>query len=534
MRMRLTVMILMNSLVILGGCGLQDADQRQFAPERFTDIQALPLPEGRHIDAIEEDTSVRFDIESKDGEIALTLEQCRALALHNNLGLRAELIGPQIAAAAVRVEEAKFEAAFFTNVNYTKTDSPTPTRLTSSQEESVQTSLGVEMPLQTGGTLQFALADYWSKSNNEFAILNPAYVSSIVTSISQPLLRNAGRRANLHSIRVARYDKQRVDTRAKLEVIRVLADIERYYWRLYAAREVLTVRQQQYALAEAQLDRAGRFVEAGTHAPIEVLRAEAGLATQLEAIILAENDVRLRQRELKQLLQDNDFLPDSLIRIRPETKPDPVLYELDRTAMVALAEENRMELLDAELQLARQVSTIDYLRNQALPVVNLDYSYNINGLGPTRSDSFDMLTDNRFSDHRIGVQLVMPLGNAAAKNRLLGAFYERAQILADKDSRRSLIELEVLNAVDRVEANWQRILAGRQNTLLQARLYDAELRQFEIGLRTSTDVLEAQTRLAEAQRAEIAALTEYHISLVDAAHATGTLLGAAKIELEMP
>jgi outer membrane protein TolC len=67
---------------------------------------------------------------------------------------------------------------------------------------------------------------------------------------------------------------------------------------------------------------------------------------------------------------------------------------------------------------------------------------------------------------------------------------------------------------------------------LQSQLYEAELRQFEIGLRTSTDVLEAQTRLAEAQRAEIAALTEYQISLVDAAFATGTLLGAAKIEFE--
>ena len=527
-----SVSVLLGFTAFVGGCGVQDADEQTFARKRFTQVAALPLPAGTAIDDTVEPPMASLFSDPNEGQVSLSLEQCRAMALQNNLGLKATLIGPEISQAAVRAEEAKFEAAFFTNVNYTKTDSPTASRLTSSQDESARTSLGVQMPLQTGGTLQFSLADYWGKTNNEFSLLNPSYASGFTTSISHPLLRNAGRRTNLHSIRVARYNRQIVDARTKLEVIRVLADAERYYWRLYAALKVLTVRQQQYALAEAQLQRARRFVEAGTHAPIETLRAEAGLATQLEAIILAENDVRNRQRELKQVLQQKEFLPDSAVRVRPETEPDPIRYDLDKSALVRLAQDNRMELLDAELQIARQVSTIDYLRNQALPVVNMDYSYNINGLGATRGDSLDLLGDRKFADHRLGVQLVVPLGNAAAKNRLLGAFYERAQILASTESRRSLIELEVLNAIDRVEANWQRILAGRQNTLLQSQLYEAELRQFELGLRTSTDVLETQTRLAEAQRAEIAALTEYQLSLVDAAYATGTLMGAAKIDFE--
>ena len=520
--------------VFLAGCGVEDPHEQRFDRRRFSDIAVLPLTSGTHIDAMDEPLMAPLFADPNDGQVTLTLEQCRAMALQNNLGLKAALISPQISQAAVQAEEAKFEAAFFANVNYSKTDSPAPSRLTSSQEESTRTNLGVEMPLQTGGTIQFALADFWTKTNNEFSVLNPSFVSNLTTSISHPLLRNAGRRTTLHTIRIARYNRQIVDARTKLEVIRVLADVERFYWRLYAARKVLTVRQQQYALAEAQLERARRFVNAGTHAPIEILRAEAGLATQLEAIILAENDVRNRQRELKQVLQQQDFFPDSVIRLIPDTEPDPIYYALDPAVLVSLAEANRMELLEYELQLARQVSTIDYLRNQALPIVNLDYTYNISGLGATRTDSFDMLSDHRFADHRLGVQMVVPLGNAGAKNRLLGAFYERAQILADAESRRSLIEMEVLNAVDRVEANWQRILAGRQNTLLQAQLYEAELRQFEIGMRTSTDVLEAQTRLAEAQRAEIAALAEYQISLVDAAYATGTLLGAAKIEFDLP
>jgi len=531
--MRIYGMIVVAALAgLLSGCAQQDAFEQRFSRERFTQVAALPLPEGKPLDKEAEMPVSSLFADPNGGELGLSLEQCRAMALQNNLGLKAEMIGPQIAAASVRAEEAKFEAAFFTNVNYTKTDSPTATRLSGSKVDAGSVSTGVQMPMQTGGELTFTLADDRVLTNNEFSLLNPAYSNDFSVSISQPLLRNGGQRVNLHSIRVAKYDKQIIDARTKLEVIRVLAATERVYWRLYAARKVLTVRQQQYDLAQAQLERAKRFVDAGTHAPIEILRAEAGLATQLEGIILAENDLRDRQRELKQTLQQKEFLPDSTVRLRPETEPDPVRYELDKTALVKLAEVNRMELLEAELQIAKQVSTIDYLRNQALPVVNLDYTYNVNGLGATRGDSFDLLNEKNFEDHRIGVQLLVPLGNAAAKNRLMGAFYQRAQILADTESRRSLIELEVLNAADRVEANWQRILAGRQNTLLQARLYEAELRQFELGLRTSTDVLIVQTQLSEAQRAEIGALAEYQISLVDAAWATGTSMGAAKIELE--
>jgi outer membrane protein len=86
--------------------------------------------------------------------------------------------------------------------------------------------------------------------------------------------------------------------------------------------------------------------------------------------------------------------------------------------------------------------------------------------------------------------------------------------------------------MDQLESNWQRILAARQSTLLEDRLYQAEIHQFENGLSTSTDVLEAQTNFVNAQSTEINALTEYQIALVDLAYATGTLLGAAQVDWE--
>jgi hypothetical protein len=73
------------------------------------------------------------------------------------------------------------------------------------------------------------------------------------------------------------------------------------------------------------------------------------------------------------------------------------------------------------------------------------------------------------------------------------------------------------------------VLAARQTVILEDRTFKAEQRQFDVGGSTSTNVLDAATRLAAAQLSEARALADYQISQVDLAFATGTLLGASRV-----
>jgi outer membrane protein TolC len=527
-----SIIVLGLGLLTLTGClkyfGTDPPVKVRIEPEKLREIEALELQEAEG----EPEEPVVDVNETPAEEITLTLEQCRALTLGNNLDLKVQLVNPAIAAERVSQERAKFESAFFSNASYSRTDTPTSTTLTGSKVDVSNMDLGVRMPLRTGGTVTFDIFDNRIKTNNIFSILDPAYESDFSISLSQPLLRNAGRYASTYSIRIAEYDRQISDARTKLEVIRVLAAVDRVYWRLYAARMELEVRRKQYDLAEELYEQAVRLVQAGEKPQVEVVRTEAGVAQQLEAIILAENSVRDRERDLKRTLNKRGLGMQTSTEVVPATVPDPVRYDIERHHLVDVAIENRMEMLELELQIAQDIATTDFLKNQALPLVTMDYRYNINGLGPTRDDSFDLLFDKRFEDHRVGFQLLVPLGNEAGKSQMRQALYQRRQRLATRDSRRQLIQLEVLNAVDQVEANWQRVLASRQRSILDGRLSEAEQRQFELGLQTATDVLQAQANFADAQSAEIAALAEYQISLVDLAFATGTLLGAAKVEWE--
>ncbi len=513
----LPVLLLFSHLLIITGCD-EFASEESFytmraSSEQLYDIKPLDL---ESVEVKEEDTP---DVKEKQlEEMELTIEQCRAIALGNNLEIKAELISPSIAKEGLNAEEAKFEWTFSTDLSVANTDLP--------KTKSISTDLGVNIPLRTGGNLDFNIADDYTKTSN------PAYSNNLGFSISQPLLRGAGKRANTHSIRIADYDSQIIDARTKLKIISVLRNTDTVYWRLYAARRELELRKKEYELAMAQLERSKRFVDAGEMPKIEILRAEAGVAQRLQAIIVAENLVRNRQRELKQMLNKPDLSVESITTIIPATQPDPVNYQFDGDRLTASAVDNRMEMLEIELDIAKDISTIDFLKNQSLPVATADYRYNINGLGPSSKDSLDVLWDKRFEDHQFGIGVEIPLGNEFAKSNLMAARLRKIQRLSTKENRKTTIELEVLNAIDGVEAAWQKILASRQSSVLQGRLYEAEQRQLWIGLRTNTDVLEAQANYANAQSSEILALAEYQIALVDIASATGTILGAAKVQWE--
>ena len=521
-----------------GGCVdlLKGHDDMDFLvpADRLRQVETLDLDSASRISTTAPATSPASQPADRleQATVKLSLPAARAAALANNLSLKVALLSPSIAAEGITEAEARFESLLAADVSRATTDTPVSSALSGMNTTSDSATASVRMPWRTGGWIEAYLPYNCYETDNAFSTLNPSYTSDLSLSISQPLLRGAGLRANTHAIRIARWNTMKSEALTKLEVIRVLAAVDRLYWRLYAAREQLRVRLQQQELAEAQLQRARRQVKAGDKPEVEIVRAELGVAESAEAIILARNMVRARQRELKRLLAKGGLGMDSETEIIPDTPPDVLPYDLDPDRLVAMALGTRMELLDLELKIAQDASTIDFARNQTLPLVTVGYTYNVNGLGASASDAFDLMFERRFEDHRFGVHVEVPLGNQAAQSRLRSAIRTRIQSLASLELRKSLVGREVRDSIDLIDANWQRVVASRRRVELAERVLEAEQRQFDLGVRTSTEVLDAQAGLADARSAEVNAVVEYQAAQVDLAVATGTLLGAARIRWE--
>jgi outer membrane protein len=168
-------------------------------------------------------------------------------------------------------------------------------------------------------------------------------------------------------------------------------------------------------------------------------------------------------------------------------------------------------------------------RNDLLPLLDVNYRYNANGIGGTASDSFELLRDNDFADHSVGLSLEIPLGNAAARARLRSALAQRQQALATRTLREQSVRAEVYLAVQNLEQSWQAILAARQRVYAESRVLESEVRKFDRGESNSEDVRLARDRLTQAQDQEVRAVRDYQISQIDVAAATGTLLGASNV-----
>ena len=524
----------------LAGCSRNPlfAHASDYAPplslDRVRRIEAAPIEDYRVETPPPTVEDARATQSRFDGleRVELSIEECRASALQHNLDLQVALMSPALAAERLAEEEGRFESVFTLSALWTETDSPTSSSLDSAQQKFQRIEPGVRIPLRTGGTANITLPFTRNETNNQFSTLNPAYTSDVELSISQPLLRNAGRRASTYAITIASYDRQLSEVQTKAEVIRQLAAVDRAYWRLYGARAALDVRLRSLELAQAQLERSERRFDAGEVAEIEVLRAQAGVAEQLDSIIRAQNLLVTRQRELKRIINEPGLDIASDTQVVPGSPPDPVRYDFDTEVLTQAAIDGRMEMLELELRLAADLVTADWSRNQALPLLALDYTYRMNGLGSSLSGAVDLVQENRFADWSIGLRGEIPMGNEQREAAVRRALLQRLQRLASKEAREQTIRREVLDAIDEIESAWQRIFAARQSVILNTRTLQAEQRQFDVGETTSTDVLDANTRLSDAQLQEINAVVEYQIAQVDLAFATGTLLGAARVEFQ--
>lgn len=533
--------VLAGALVLGAGlAGCESAREKHggwsYPADTFETIQSLDLAAAetappRRVDEIEILANEGSAILERPypERIDLPIDEVRAAALEHNLELRAELVRPAIAAADVAAEEAKFEATIVTG--YRRNDAGLATNLeTGSPLSQDRFDLGVQIPIATGGTISVNSPLFRADQQLGGPLGDDLWTAQLEFSISQPLLRNAWFDVNMHSIRVARYEGQRVEAATKLAAIRILSSADRAYWNLYAAWGELEVRRAQYELALRQLEAARRRVAAGDAPEIEVVRAESGLGRTVESIIVADSRLRQAQRLLKRLLNRPDLPVDSPTGVVPETLPSPVELSLDDSMLADRAVLNRMEMLELELQLAIDASTISFRRNQALPAFAFDYTYAFEGTAGGVGSAYGDLFNSDF--YQVGLAAEIPIGNEIAENRLRSAILQRVQRLATREDRRQAIRVEVLDSLDQIRQSWQRILAARLEVVLATRTLEGEQRQFDVGLRTSTDVLDASAQLADARSREVRALADWQIALVDLAFASGTTLGGARVAFE--
>ena len=496
-------------------------------------------------------------------EVPLSLAEARVLALQKNVDLRVERENLAISASGEAKAKGAWDPSLRADARWRDRTDPVNSIISGAPEgELAPTSsgyaanLGITQLLPTGGSLALTTSASRDETDNVFAILSPAWSTSIGLELRQPLLKNLAIDPARQSLRVARADRGRSAASVARVTAETVAAVERTYWTLLAARRDVEARASAVALAERQKADVAARVEAGTLSEADLAPPVAELERRKGDLWAARESASRAENALKALLLADPADPLWPARLVPAEEPEsgPATAP-DVDAALASAVALRPEIAEATARLERLAIDDEAARDRTRPQLDVVAAYARRGLAgaqnpdlkpPFQIDatsipdaidgglgrSYGTIREGRFPDASIGLSLTLPLGNRAARADAAIARSGRTQAELALLKTRQAVEVEVRNAAVALETAGQRVAAARAAKAAAETQLGAEEERFAAGLSTSFFVLTRQNDLTQALLSETAALADLRKARVELSRAAGTLLSERHIETE--
>jgi outer membrane protein len=425
---------------------------------------------------------------------------------------------------------------------------------------------------QTGTSMSVGFNNSRVSTNSPFTTLSPLVNSGFQFKLTQHLLQGFGFAPNDRFIRIAKNNREITDVAFRLQVITTVDQIEGMYWDLVFAYENVRVQQESIAFAKKTLSDNEKQVQIGSLAPIEVVRAQSTVATDQQALTLAQTNLQLQQLLMKNALSrtlvdprlaDAEVIPTSTVSLPAQEEIQPT-QDLVNTAL-----SHRAELAEARINLTSTEISNKAVRSALLPTLDLFAYYGGSGLAGSQNQSnlcanesagaqadgfcagpnpafnnttlipvaptvgygtaLNQLVDSSAPDKGVGLTLNVPLRNRVAQSAQVRSELEYRQAQMRLQQIENQIRIEVRNAQFAVQQNRASVESAQAAVRLGHESLDAEQKKFKLGASTSTLVLQNESALATAESTLVSAMASYEKSRLELDRATGLLLDHAGI-----
>jgi len=500
--------------------------------------------------------SVSWTQERTASTLSLTLEETILRTLKNNYGVAIQVMGPEIAGAAV----ARAKEKFLPTLGFGFSDRSNESASYSWLEQTGTTitdyydyDASVSQLIPTGGTFTASWINYRNKSNSRFQTVNPRYGSTLRFEFRQPLLRDFGPKVTRNNILVSQNDYEKSEIDLEKTIADVIYTVEEAYWNLVYSQENLKVRQQSLKLAQDLLAKNQRAVEVGTLAPIEILSAQAEVATREADILSAEAEVKNNEDRLRTIINLSADEMKRALPIKPLDEPKFEERQIDVDEALLAAMENRPELKSLKIDLKTQDLNVGYTKNQLLPRLDLTASYYSPGISGDRiiylddnpltgviigvvpgpaTDAMKDAFNLKYKNWSVGLTLDIPLNTLFSRAAHTQAKLQWERAMLQLKNQEQAIYLEIRNGVRSVETNYKRVQSYRVARELAEKKLLAEEEKLKVGLSTNFVVLTYQRDLSAARIAELRAIVDYTISMASLEKAMGTSLKSKNIRVD--
>ncbi|HJU04584.1 MAG TPA: TolC family protein [Nitrospiraceae bacterium] len=493
-------------------------------------------------------SAVQADPPARPRQESIAMSDAVLQALERNLDITISRQSKESRLTDIIFEQAKFDPTLSLNAQYNRLVSPlnrpilgfggsdvglSPSGEPTKFDQNV-TSLTADMTqnLPTGANydINYSPQRTFVAGPNAF-LFNPAYTGGLAFTLTQPLLRNAGTEINKTFIKIAQNNAQIEQQVFFDRVLTVIATVEQTFWELVFANENLKVGQSALKAAEELLASNRAKAKAGVMAVVEVLQAEAGVASRVEQILIAEKAIQDQEDQLRRLLNpaEQDLRQD--LRLVPLDQPVQALEAISLEEAIDIAIERRPEVLQANKNIETSDLNTKFAKNQLLPSLAAQGTVGLAGLGGATGDMLDRNFSGNFYNYGGGLVLSYPLGNRSAWSQYNKRQLEARSAKASLQSVRQQVIVTVKEAVRRVQTDFRRIETTRSARILAEKQLQAEQERFKVGLSTTIFVLGFQRDLAIARGNELRAIVDYNKSLSNLSRTKATTLERYRITL---
>jgi len=514
----------------------------------------------------------------------VTLKEAIGLALQNNPGIAAQRLEPTRQAEGILQAQAQYDPSLSGELDYSRAVTPNASVLggtLTSVVEDRYANLHLFKLLRSGTQIMIDSLNDRFDSNSRFIQLRPQYKPQLNFSLVQPLLQSFGWDFSYLVVRVAERTADAAVYQYEANLANFLEQVIDAYWAVVGARENVEVDREAKQLGDRTVDENQARVRVGLLPPVSVLEAQADAASRQSDLIAAENRLAVARQTLAQLVYyrpAGTFVPRTL-EPSETAELEEVSVDLDETLAVALAAR-------PEIQASARGVTVQQLNekiagNALLPVLNMVGSYGVNGLSGTNrtavfgstttfsltpiagarclslapnqgflctvpgltppspfagsaSEAYDRMASNDFSAYSFGLRLQVPLSNALARSQYTASRIARSEAELNHRQLLSNVTLEVRQAVADLVSSRQRIDTTRVARELAEENLRNQQKRHEVGMATTKDLLDFQTRLTTARGAEVQAKIDYAIAVARWRRARGQLLAYYQVVVEHP
>lgn len=463
---------------------------------------------------------------------AIPPEEAVALAIESNPALRAALFDALAARLGHDAARNARIPLLVGSVDGQQSESfaATGSGLVRNMNRQGRASLGVRYTTEVGTTLELHVSGgvqarrvNRDAASSQVVDITPFYSAQTQIVARQPLLRGAGRDANLAEIRVAEQSALSAREARANAVSEVLRDLLVAYWELWYADHSLEVQREALALTERQEREARARVEIlGTAARVDALAFATEASGLREALTTAEADRRARAVTLGAYLAMG---PVESFAILPEGTPpeDAALPQLEDLLELAMASSPEIARFEAELETRRL--EVAAARNDKRARLDAIATAGVTGLYTDDALPGLQLPGGRPATFVTGgLELELPLGPSRQRSVYEQQLATLAATEARFEARKLALEGEIATLHQSVQAAFERAALAAETAEVARELAEAERARLDLGTTTAFDVLRAQQSERETGLRELRAKVDAVSEAIRLEHTVGRLL----------